>query len=44
MSNGLGLLHFGINHEKFTPSPLREARQKLLEGAGNLQINLGIVD
>jgi hypothetical protein len=27
--------HFGFNHEKFTPPPLRETTQKLLEGGLN---------
>jgi hypothetical protein len=34
ISEGLTLLHFGFNHEKFTPPPLRETTQKLLEGGG----------
>ena len=28
ISDGLTLLHFGFNHEKFTPPPLRETTQK----------------
>jgi hypothetical protein len=30
ISDGLTLLHFGFNHEQFTPPPLRETTQKLL--------------
>jgi hypothetical protein len=30
----LTLLYFGFNHEKFTPAPLRETTQTLLEGGG----------
>ena len=32
--DGLTLLHFGFKHEKFTPPPLRETTQKLLERGG----------
>jgi hypothetical protein len=35
ITDGLTLLHFGFNHEKFTPPPLRETTQKLLEGGGD---------
>ena len=34
ISDSLTLLHFGFNHEKFTPPPLHETTQKLLEGEG----------
>ena len=38
ISDGLTLLRFGFNHEKFTPPPLRETTQKLLEVGGGGEI------